>query len=427
MHNLYTCNARFSLQINYHTQTITSYMPRHFVIIGAGLAGTMLAARLLAEKQRVTLIDDEQSETASRLAAGMFNVITGKFAKKTWLATDLLQALNDFFALPEFAELARFFHPIPIYRPFSDIGEYNRWLGQMAETDFQELIRFQEQGMMEDCIHNPLGGIFIDQCGWLDMVNFIAALKNILIKEQSLSYISANISPEHIDLLTKKIYVEGKDKKYLSDGNILDGMTIEKGEIPPSPELFPSTSLREQYSNSLTRQAIDFDELVFCQGHAISQHPLWEIPLTPNKGQVLKIYAPDLHIPFIISEKIYILPIGDGYFTVGATYEWSYDSPTPTSTGLAELTASLDEILKVKYEIITHRAAIRPATHDRRPVLGTHPKQPHLHVFTGFGTKGVLLSPYFSQVMADYLMGKITQIPKECDVLRYYRKGKMKV
>lgn len=371
-------------------------MPRHFVIIGAGLAGIMLATRLLTEKQKVTLIDDEESETASRLAAGMFNVITGKFAKKTWLAADLLQALNDFFALPDFTELARFFHPIPIYRPFRDVGDYNRWLGQLAESDFQEFIRFQEQGILEDCMFNPLGGIFIDKCGWLDMVNFIAALKNLLITKKGLSYISTHISPEQIDLLGKKITIEGGE---LSKDNMLD---------------------------SMTRQAIDFDDLVFCQGHAISQHPLWEIPLTPNKGQVVKIYSPDLHIPFIISEKVYILPIGGGYFTVGSTYEWSYDSPTPTSVGLAELKANLDEILKVNYEIITHRAAIRPATHDRRPVLGSHPKQPHLHVFTGFGTKGVLLAPYFSLVMADYLMGKITQIPKECDVLRYYRKGKMK-
>lgn len=371
------------------------YMPRHFVIIGAGLAGTMLAARLLSEKQKVTLIDDEESETASRLAAGMFNVITGKFAKKTWLAADLLQALNDFFSLPDFAHLARFFHSIPIYRPFREIGEYNRWLGQMAEPDFQGLIRFQAQEMRADCIHNPFGGIFIDQCGWLDMVNFIAALKETLIKEQQLSYFSAHISPSNIDLLAKKIYL---------------GVDSFKGKM----------------LDSRNDEGMDFDELIFCQGHAISQHPLWQIPLTPNKGQVLKIYAPDLQIPFIISEKIYILPIGEGYFTVGATYEWSYDSHLPTHTGLAELAASLTEILKVKYEIIAHRAAIRPATHDRRPVLGTHPKQAHLHVFTGFGTKGVLLAPYFSQVMADYLIGKITEIPKECDVLRYYRKGKMK-
>lgn len=354
---------------------------QHFCILGGGLAGLPLAARLLMAGQTVTLIDNAHPDSASRVAAGMFNVITGKYAVKTWLADTLLEALTDFFEIPHFTFLKKYLHFQPIYRAFKDVAEYNLWLGQQGEDGMQDIIRFQPVPIEEAIVRNPLGGIFIEKCGWLNVAPFLEDLRNVLITDFGLNFIETHLSLDAVHLASK---------------------TLQIGD----------TQLR-------------FDHFILCQGMAIHQNPLWPIPLVPSKGQMLMIAAPELQLPFILSDKVYILPITGEKCIVGATYEWKFETEAPTPEGKATLCGHLDEILHIPYTIHAHKAAVRPASHDRRPVLGTHPQYPHLHVLTGFGTKGVLSFAYFSAVMCRYLLGEIATLDKEYDVKRYYRKGRM--
>jgi glycine oxidase len=61
---------------------------------------------------------------------------------------------------------------------------------------------------------------------------------------------------------------------------------------------------------------------------------------------------------------------------------------------------------------------MRPTTHDRRPILGAHPKHPSVIIFNGLGTKGVSLAPHFSKVLAEWLENS-QPINKEVDIHRY--------
>jgi glycine/D-amino acid oxidase-like deaminating enzyme len=56
---------------------------------------------------------------------------------------------------------------------------------------------------------------------------------------------------------------------------------------------------------------------------------------------------------------------------------------------------------------------------DRRPLIGTHPDQPLLHVFNGMGSKGVLMAPYLARHFAEVLDGK-EQLLKEVNISRYF-------
>ena len=354
---------------------------KSYTIIGGGLAGLSLAARLLLADEKVTLIDDAYPSGASRLAAGMFNIVTGKHAVKTWLADELLADLKAFFEIPIFTKLQQYIHYQSLYRPFKDIGEYNDWLGKYHSPELKDYTRFQATHIQSDIFANPLGGIFIENCGWLDTTGFLQGLLAILREFPHFQYIEKKIAPAQIDLQEKQIIWDEKQ--------------------------------------------IFFDELILANGWQISQESIWQIPILPVKGEILRIYAPDLQLPFLLSGKIYVIPTGNGHFIAGATYEWDFAHNEPTQAGKEMLCANLDELLKVKYEIVSHGAGIRPTTHDRRPVLGTHPQYSHLHVFTGFGTKGVLSFSHFSQIMVGYLQGK-NALGKEYDVQRYYRKGRMK-
>jgi len=50
---------------------------KDFILVGQGLAGTLLAHFLKAAGQRILVIDQPNENTASQIAAGIINPVTG--------------------------------------------------------------------------------------------------------------------------------------------------------------------------------------------------------------------------------------------------------------------------------------------------------------------------------------------------------------
>ena len=65
-----------------------------------------------------------------------------------------------------------------------------------------------------------------------------------------------------------------------------------------------------------------------------------------------------------------------------------------------------------------HVAGVRPTTADRNAFLGTHPEQPRLHLFNGFGARGALSIPWYARRMAGYLL-QHRPLPAEADLARH--------
>ena len=105
----------------------------------------------------------------------------------------------------------------------------------------------------------------------------------------------------------------------------------------------------------------------------------------------------------ILNKQIFILPVGDELYRVGSTYEWSGLESEPDPSSRIFLEEKLQQIISLPYRVADHKAGVRPTIKDRRPVLGRHPDYPQLAYFNGLGTKGVMLAPYFSQQMAEFL------------------------
>ncbi|HWB65164.1 MAG TPA: FAD-dependent oxidoreductase, partial [Chitinophagales bacterium] len=61
-----------------------------FIIVGQGIAGSMLSWFLLRAGQKVLVIDKYNPSSASNIAAGISNPITGRRFVKTWLADEIL-------------------------------------------------------------------------------------------------------------------------------------------------------------------------------------------------------------------------------------------------------------------------------------------------------------------------------------------------
>jgi len=55
------------------------------------------------------------------------------------------------------------------------------------------------------------------------------------------------------------------------------------------------------------------------------------------------------------------------------------------------------------FDVVDHWAGIRPASSDRRPLIGVHPKHKSVMIFNGMGSKGVMLAPYFARQLIKFM------------------------
>ncbi len=70
--------------------------------------------------------------------------------------------------------------------------------------------------------------------------------------------------------------------------------------------------------------------------------------------------------------------------------------------------------------MLDHKAAIRPATLERRPFVGFHPQQSNVGILNGMGTKGSSLAPFFAHQLAQHIVYGFPIAP-EADVHRFNR------
>lgn len=337
--------------------------PKNILIVGGGLAGTFMAFESLFAGHQVTLLDQPQENSPSRVAAGLYNIVTGRIASKTWQAEVFLEALEGFFARPEIEPLRRFLHPLPLYRPYKSISERNEWYIKSHAPEFAPLIRHQGSPVDSEKYHNDLGGMEILPCGWLDTIGFLEASKATLALQSNFKFYELGF-----------------------DSNLLDPVKLT----------YPFPGGREQ-----------FDEVVFCEGPMLKNNPWFgNIDLRPLKGQVIEIEAPDLPEDRIFLRKVFFVPLGEGRFVVGSTYEKNFSTPNPTSEGIRSLLEYVDAAIKVPHRFLEARAGIRPTTPNRRPIVGRHPEFPGLLVFNGMGAKGVLQGPWCANHFRRWLDGQ---------------------
>jgi glycine/D-amino acid oxidase-like deaminating enzyme len=167
-------------------------------------------------------------------------------------------------------------------------------------------------------------------------------------------------------------------------------------------------------------QGKHYDHIVFCEGYQGMGNPFFnQLPLHATKGQVLNIsIAHPVSEGEIMNRKCFILPLEEGGFKAGATYEWNSPDTVLTDEARTELADKINQLLNVPFEITGQQAGIRPTVDDRRPLLGTHSAWKHVHIFNGLGTKGYLLAPLMAQCMTNYLLDN-EPLPNEVNIIRF--------
>lgn len=316
-----------------------------YLIIGSGIAGICFAETAL-QNNKTILVFDNDSQNSSKIAGGIYNPVILKRFSEVWNATEQVKFLNDFYPKVEKRLNKKIDFKIPVLRKFFSVEEQNNWF---IASDKPNLTQFLSTNILHKTylgINSPFGFGKVLHTGYLDTALLLASYR---------TYLNQN-----------KIY---------------------------SHESFNYSELT-QHSDYISYKNIKAKNIIFAEGFGLHANPYFNhLPLDGTKGELLIIKAPNLNLDCILNSSVFILPLGNNLFKVGATYNWADKTNNPTEDGKQELLERINELLECKFEIIEHFAGIRPTVKDRRPLVGTHPKYKNIHILNGLGTRGVMLGP----------------------------------
>ncbi|RYE00026.1 MAG: hypothetical protein EOP54_01745 [Sphingobacteriales bacterium] len=145
----------------------------------------------------------------------------------------------------------------------------------------------------------------------------------------------------------------------------------------------------------LKYQGKQYSKLIFCTGVTAHDSPLFSsLRFTQNRGDVLLIRSEQLNHNFIYQkDKLRLLPRPDHTFWCGSNYLWAYEDMIPNRGWAEQTIAQLNSWLQTPFEVKDHFCAKRPTTAGQIPFIGWHPLFPDIGICNGLGTKGFSAGP----------------------------------
>lgn len=399
----------------------TPYQSFDLVVLGGGIAGCCMAWESIRRNRRIALVDQPTPTTSSRVAAGLITPITGNRLASSWDFQSFFSSANLFYPYAQSNSQTTFWSPKPALRIFTTQEESELFERKWENIDESSRSEIQQYGITAkrlppsyfNPINAPFGGFSMEPAARLDTNAFLNATHSYLHQRQSLFN-------AHIDLHS-------------------DVIATQEGFE------FPSLKIQSQY-------------LCLALGAAPCPTNLFpSLPLHPARGDILEILlptplnslaqqSPTLPLDSVIHRDAWLVPLANNSFLLGATYDrHSLDPTTDSTAGLLARQELLNRINQwfttpcsspsnhtidessIRHHTIdessirnhtidersirNHRAAVRPASYDRHPLIGPHPNNTNLLCFNGLGSKGSLMAPKLASILWDSILNR-TPIPK---------------
>lgn len=317
-------------------------MKTDFLIIGQGIAGTLLSHYLLQAGHDVMVLDNGLIHNASHVAAAVINPLSGKqWTTAPDAALFIPEALTCYRKLEELL-----LQPLLYLSPIYIFGAEQQYptLTVCSGSEQEQLQRF----------FNQVGPTYKNRLNFL--VNAAALLqgwKRYLLEREML-------------------WQEQYDHKDCYIGN--DGIRYKD---------------------------LEAKKIIFCEGTSAQQNPLWEgLPFTRNKGEALLLHIPGLPQEAIYHNRLRLVPRGGEQFWCGSNYQWKYDNLQPDTAWRTTTVTALKQWLKLPFEVVDHIVAERPTTAGQIPLVGLHPEIPSAGILNGLGTRGFSAGPFWAGELA---------------------------
>ena len=344
-----------------------------YLIIGSGLAGISFSEMAL-QNQKSILVMDNNSQNSSKIAGGLYNPVILKRFSEVGQAKEHLTIMNEFFANLERKLDCKVDYKMPILRKFFSIEEQNNWFLASDKVNLAPFLSTQLISKKYSSIDSPFGYGEVLQTGYVDTALLLRLYREYLINnclfiEESFDY-----------------------------------------------------ALLEEKTAGIRYKNIQAKHIIFAEGFGMHANPYFNnLPLDGTKGELFIIKAPLLDLDVIVNTSVFILPLGNDLFKVGATYNWTDKTDTPTEDGKRELIEKIKQIMNCDFQIVKHFAGVRPTVKDRRSLVGTYSNHNSIHILNGLGTRGVMLGPAMAKALFENIEYQ-KPLDKAIDIRRFEKK-----
>lgn len=343
-----------------------------YIIVGFGLAG-MAFVKQLEDNNKSFIVFEDASQTSSNVAGGVYNPVILKRFTPVWQGKIQMEMAMPFYQEIEKKLNRKYDYKLATYRVFKSIEEQNNWFSAsdkplLAPYMDDRIINKTFNGVIADSGYGKL-----NHTGRIDVKALLADYRNHLIENSSI----------------------------LFESFVYDLIKFETNLV--------------SYKNFKAKK------IIFCEGYGMHKNPFFNsLPMNEAKGELITIYAPELEVDFLVKAAVFVLPLENHYFKVGATFNWSDKTLETTEEGRKELVDKLETFITCPYEIVEQSAGIRPTVKDRRPLVGVHKQHAQLAILNGLGTRGVMIAPKVAKELYLNLEEGIPLDP-ESDIIRFER------
>lgn len=284
------------------------------------------------------LLVDRETGGSSRVAAGLVNPVTGKNFEPSTWINGFHPESMAFYSEVEQRIGEKIWHSQPILRLADTEKEWNKMISKSRRPD---VARWLADGGRPITMDGWVGALELTGGGRLDTRTFLDKSREFF--RQLGAYQKAEVSPD--DHNGTRIWCEGA-------AGLIVGRhgqhRCAKGEI-------------------LTLRADNWD------------------------GTHIRIGAGG-----------WLIPLQNGLFKAGSTYEWNELNDCPTETGRKRIEEIARRLGGSSFEVITHEAGVRPILRRSEPVIG--PLGNGDWMFNGLGSKGTLYAPGIARRLTRWLI-----------------------
>lgn len=355
-------------------------MRADYLIVGQGLAGSLLTWELLARGKRVFVVDRDEPVTSSKIAAGIVTPITGQRVAPSWRIDEMLDRSRRLYRQVERETGEQLFHQVSIARLLATEDEAGRWKKKLSENGGRYLKHTAPLEIDGAVYNSEYGGFEMPTAAWLDVPRFLEVTRRVLLERAG--YAIADLDAEEIAVSAEGV----------------------------------------KWKN------VDAEAVVFCQGWEGNRNRFFDwLPFRSAKGEILDFECEGpspVEGERIINRAGWLLRTGNR-FRAGSTYQWDLDEGNAfetTDAGRREIEGKVSAMFRRKpgFLVTGHRAAVRPIIRESRGLVGVHPGA-ELHdrivFFNGLGSKGVLNGPFLARQLAEHLVNRVP-LEEELDLRR---------
>lgn len=328
-----------------------------YLIIGQGISGSWLSYFLQKEKKSFLVFDNNNSSAPSRLAAGIINPVTGRRHAEVWMAGEIMP-----FAWDAYTELGRQLGIETISQ--KDIIDF--FPSPQMRLSFQQRVEQKGEFVSFSESQGQLHQFFNYEFGYGEIRPVYTANLETLLPAW---------------------------RKFLQQKNLLVEEEFDNSQLDVSVE-------------NIKYKSITAQKIIFCDGNSSVVNPYFKnLPFAPNKGEALIVEIHGLPAANIYKKGLSLVPMATAcQWWIGSSYAWEFDHGEPTNEFREKTELLLKNWLKMPFTILKHLSGVRPATLERRPFVGLHPRYPAVGILNGMGSKGCSLSPFFAKQLTDHLL-----------------------